>query len=55
MDEPFVSICCLSYNHKYYLRQCIEGFMMQKTNFPFEVLIQDNYKTKLKQINKDLF
>jgi len=40
--EPNVSICCVTYNHEPYIRQCIEGFMMQKTNFPFEVLIHDD-------------
>ena len=27
--SPLVSICCLTYNHAPYLRQCLDGFMMQ--------------------------
>lgn len=45
MGKPLVSICCLTYNHEPYLRQCLEGFMIQKTNFPFEVLIHDDAST----------
>lgn len=42
MSTPKVSICCLTYNHEKYIRQCLDGFMMQKINFPFEVLIHDD-------------
>lgn len=51
-DEPkkndekiMVSICCLVYNHEKYLRECLEGFVTQKTNFKFEVLIHDDAST----------
>lgn len=44
-EEIMVSICCLVYNHEPYLRKCIEGFLMQKTNFKFEVLIHDDAST----------
>lgn len=40
-----VSICCLVYNHEKYLRECLEGFVKQKTNFKFEVLIHDDAST----------
>lgn len=43
--NPIVSICCLCYNHEPYIRECLEGFMMQKTNFVFEVLIHDDAST----------
>ncbi|MDC1505813.1 glycosyltransferase [Winogradskyella sp.] len=42
MSNILVSVCCLSYNHEPYIRQCLEGFMIQKTNFAFEVLIHDD-------------
>lgn len=42
MDNPLVSICCISYNHEAYIRDCLEGFLMQQTDFPFEVLIHDD-------------
>lgn len=44
-QKPLVSICCATYNHEPYVRECLEGFLMQKTNFPFEVLIHDDAST----------
>ena len=40
--EPLVSIICLTYNQEKYIKDCIEGFLMQKTSFKFEVLIYDD-------------
>ena len=45
MDKPLVSIVCTAYNHEPYIRDCLEGFVMQQTNFPFEVLINDDAST----------
>lgn len=42
MREPVVSIICDTFNHENYIRQCIDGFLMQKTDFAFEVLIHDD-------------
>lgn len=44
-DNPLVSIKCMTYNHENYIAQCIDGFLMQKTNFPFEILIHDDCST----------
>lgn len=41
-DEIMVSISCLTYRHEKYIRQCLDGFLMQQTNFKFEVLIHDD-------------
>lgn len=43
--QPLVSICSLVYNHEPYLRQCLDGFVMQQTSFPFEVVIHDDAST----------
>jgi glycosyltransferase involved in cell wall biosynthesis len=43
--KPKLSICCLAYNHEPFIRACLDGFLMQKTNFPFEVLIHDDAST----------
>ena len=40
-----VSISCITYNHAPYIRQCLDGFLMQKTNFAIEVLIHDDAST----------
>ena len=45
MPKPLVSINCLTYNHEKYIRDCLEGFLFQKTNFPFEVLVHDDAST----------
>ena len=42
---PLVSIQCLVYNHEPYLRQCLDGFVMQKTNFKFEAIVHDDAST----------
>ena len=43
--EPLVSISCITYNHAPYIRQCLDGFLMQQTNFAYEVLIHDDCST----------
>lgn len=40
--NPFVSICCITYNHQRYIRDAIDSFLMQKTSFPFEIIIYDD-------------
>ena len=40
-----VSIHCLVYNHEPFIRQCLEGFVMQKTNFPFEAIVHEDAST----------
>ncbi|MBR0190711.1 MAG: glycosyltransferase [Thermoguttaceae bacterium] len=40
-----LSINCITYNHAKFIRQALDGFVMQKTNFPFEVLIHDDAST----------
>lgn len=42
---PVVTIYCLTYNHENYIRDCLEGFVRQKTEFPFEVIIHDDAST----------
>lgn len=40
-----VTIQCITYNHEKYIRQCLEGFVMQKTNFRFEAIVHDDAST----------
>jgi glycosyltransferase involved in cell wall biosynthesis len=43
--DPIVSICCITYNHENYIRDAIESFLMQKADFPFEIIIHDDAST----------
>lgn len=42
---PVVSVICLTYNQKNYIREAVESFLAQKTSFPFEILIHDDAST----------
>jgi glycosyltransferase involved in cell wall biosynthesis len=42
---PVVTICSLAYNHERYVRDCLDGFLMQETTFPVEILIHDDAST----------
>ncbi len=43
--KPKVSVCCMAYNHENFIRQALDGFVMQETDFPFEVVIHDDAST----------
>ena len=46
MNTPLmVTIRCTVYNHEPYIRECLEGFVMQKTNFRFEAIVHDDAST----------
>ena len=44
-EKPLVSICCITYNQEKYIAQCLDGFIMQKTTFPFEIVISNDCST----------
>ena len=43
--NPVVSVHMITYNHEPYIRQAIEGVMMQKTDFEFELVIGEDAST----------
>lgn len=44
-DIPLVSISCITFNHVLYIKECLDGFLMQKTDFCFEIVIHDDAST----------
>ncbi len=47
MKEPEcrVSVFVTTYNHKNYIRQCLDSMINQKTDFPFEIIVRDDCST----------
>ena len=45
MSDIKVSVICNTYNHGDYIRDALEGFVMQKTDFAYEVLVHDDAST----------
>ena len=43
--ETLVSIRCVTYNQEKYISQALDSFLMQKTNFPFEIVVHDDAST----------
>ena len=44
-NNPIVTIRCWTFNHKPYIRQCLDGFVIQKTNFPYFAVVVDDTST----------
>lgn len=40
-----LTILCVVYNHKDYIRRTIESFLNQKTEYKYEILIHDDAST----------
>lgn len=45
IENPLVSIFCLAFNHQEYVTKTLDGFLMQETAFPFEIIIHDDCST----------
>lgn len=43
--QPLVSIVCTTYNQANYIRDCLNGFLMQDVDFHIEILIHDDCST----------
>jgi glycosyltransferase involved in cell wall biosynthesis len=43
--DPILTICVVSYNHEKYIEQALNSFLMQKTDFPFQIIVGDDAST----------
>lgn len=43
--KPVVSVLCITYNQENYIKKAIDSFLMQETDFPYEILIHDDAST----------
>lgn len=42
MSQPLVSVCIQTYQHLNYIKQCLDGVIMQQTTFPFEIILGED-------------
>ena len=45
MLKPLVTIICLTYNHKQFIRACLQSLVSQKCDFSVEILVYDDAST----------
>jgi glycosyltransferase involved in cell wall biosynthesis len=45
VNKPMVDVLMMAYNHEKFIAQAIEGVLMQKTNFPFRLIIGEDLST----------
>ena len=45
MNEPYLSVVFITYNHERYIRQALDSVLMQKTDFPFEIVVGEDCST----------
>lgn len=45
IQKPEVSICCTAYNHEKYIKEALNGMLMQISDFPFEIIVHDDAST----------
>jgi glycosyltransferase involved in cell wall biosynthesis len=42
IDNPFISVCVITYNHKEFISRCLDSILEQQTRFEFEILIGED-------------
>ena len=43
--RPLVSVVSITYNQEKFIREALEGMVLQKTNFDFEIIVADDAST----------
>lgn len=41
-DNCAVTVCCITYNHEHLIRQALDSFLSQKTNFKYQVFVGED-------------
>ena len=59
MKKYKLTVAVTTYNQDKYIKQCLDGFIIQKTDFPFQVIISDdgstdNTRNILKEYQKNI-
>ena len=44
-SKPLVTIICTVYNHEKYIKETLNGFLLQRTSFPFDIIVHDDAST----------
>ena len=45
INNPLVTICIITYNHEHYIKEWIEGVLIQKLNYSYEIVIGEDHST----------
>ncbi|TXH52941.1 MAG: GNAT family N-acetyltransferase [Bacteroidia bacterium] len=45
LNAPMVSVFVMVYNHEPYLKECLDGVLMQKCNFNFDIVVGEDFST----------
>lgn len=43
--QKTVSICCITYNHRNYIRRCLDNLVNQAADFEYEIVAHDDAST----------
>ena len=41
-EKPIVSVICITYGHEEYIAQALDSFLIQKTDFPYQILVGED-------------
>jgi glycosyltransferase involved in cell wall biosynthesis len=44
-SKPTVSICTITYNHEAFIEEALDSFLMQETDFAFEIVVDDDFSS----------
>lgn len=45
MKKPLISVCVITYNHRDYIRECLDAILTQKLNVPWQLVVADDCST----------